>query len=136
MALSPLHQRDIKEGNSETHETVVPGEKYLPSLGNTVSSDLVISSVARIATIDIQRELKAMWRPGQILIYQRRARLTSEDYILKLKDAPSAKAKDYIPRISNFLVKSTIFDEAFRLERFSIGIDFLVTSHAPVNALI
>jgi hypothetical protein len=47
------------------------------------------------------------------------------------EDAPSTKAKDNIARISNLLVKSTIFDETLRLERFSIRIDFLVTSHAP-----
>ena len=44
----------------ETHKIVVPAEKYLPSLGNTVSLDLAISSVARIAATDIQTELKAM----------------------------------------------------------------------------
>ena len=42
----------------ETHKTVV-AEKYLPSSANLVSSDLAISSVARIAAIDIQTELKA-----------------------------------------------------------------------------
>jgi hypothetical protein len=49
-------------------------------------------------------------------------------------EAPPAKSKDNIPRISNFLVKSSVFDETFRFECFSIGIDFLITSHAPVNA--
>jgi hypothetical protein len=43
-----------------THETVAPGRKYLPSFGSTVSSDLEISSVARIAATNDQRALKAM----------------------------------------------------------------------------
>jgi hypothetical protein len=56
--------------------------------------------------------------------------------IVKLEeDAPSAKAKDDIARISNLLIKSTVFNEAFRFERFGIEIDFLVTSHAPVSAV-
>ena len=50
------------------------------------------------------------------------------------EDVPSAKAKDNIARISNFLVKSAILDETLRLESFGIGIYSLVTSHAPVNA--
>jgi hypothetical protein len=58
----------------ETHKTVA-AEKYLPSSANSVSSDLAISSVAKIAATDIQRELKAMKRPGQILCITRRARL-------------------------------------------------------------
>ena len=37
-----------------------PGRKYLPSSGNTVSSDLVTSNVARIAATDDQRVLKTM----------------------------------------------------------------------------
>jgi hypothetical protein len=45
------------ESIRETYKTVVPGEKYLPSSGSTVSSDLAISSVARIAVIDSQRVL-------------------------------------------------------------------------------
>jgi hypothetical protein len=49
--------------------------------------------------------------------------------------APSAEAKDDITRISDLFVKSTILDETFRLERLGIGIDFLVPSHAPVNAI-
>jgi hypothetical protein len=60
----------------ETHETTAPGAKYLPSSGNTVSSDLAISSVARIAATDIQIVLKAMWRPGQILMHQRKSRIS------------------------------------------------------------
>ena len=44
----------------DTYKTIVPAIKYLPSSGNTVSSNLAISSVAKIAAIDIQRELKAM----------------------------------------------------------------------------
>jgi hypothetical protein len=48
-------------------------------------------------------------------------------------DVPSAKAKDDIARISNLLVKSTVFKETLGLERFGIGIDFLVTSHAPIR---
>ena len=51
------------------------------------------------------------------------------------EDVPSAKAKDNIARISNLLIKIAVFDETLRLERFSIGIDFLVTSHAPDNAI-
>ena len=51
------------------------------------------------------------------------------------EDAPSTKAKNNIARISNLLVKSTIFDETLRFKGVSIGIDFLVTSHAPVNAI-
>ena len=62
-----LHQRQKRKKSRETHKTRAPGEKYLPSSGSTVSSDLAISSAARIAAIDIQRELKAMYRPGQIL---------------------------------------------------------------------
>ena len=49
------------------------------------------------------------------------------------QDVPSAKAKDNITRISNLLVEDAIFNETFGLERFGIGIDFLITSHAPVN---
>jgi hypothetical protein len=49
------------------------------------------------------------------------------------EDAPSAKAEHDITRISNVLVKSTVFDETFRLERFGIGIDVLVTRHAPAG---
>jgi hypothetical protein len=52
------------------------------------------------------------------------------------EDVPSAKAKYNISRISDLLVKSTIFNETLRLERFGVGIDFLVTSHAPVNAIV
>ena len=48
---------------------------------------------------------------------------------------PSAKSKDDVARISNVLVESAVFDETLRLERFSIGIDFLVASHAPVNSI-
>ena len=62
----------------ETHKTVVPAEKYLPSLGNAVSLDLAISSVARIAATDIQTELKAMWRPGQTLNHKRKSRISFE----------------------------------------------------------
>ena len=51
------------------------------------------------------------------------------------QDVPSAKAKDNITRISNLLVKGVVFDETFGLERFGIGIDFLVTGHAPDNAI-
>jgi hypothetical protein len=52
------HQRDRRDGKfRETYKTAAPGLKYLPSSGDTVSSDLAISSVARIAAIDIQREL-------------------------------------------------------------------------------
>ena len=47
------------------------------------------------------------------------------------EDAPSTKAKNNIARISDLLVKDTIFDKTLRLERFGIGIDFLVTSHTP-----
>jgi hypothetical protein len=42
------------------YATTAPGVKYLPFSGNTVSSDLVISSVARIAAADIQTTLKAI----------------------------------------------------------------------------
>jgi hypothetical protein len=51
------------------------------------------------------------------------------------KDAPSAKPKDNITRISNLLVKSAMFDETLGLERSSLRIDFLITSHAPVIAI-
>jgi hypothetical protein len=54
---------------------------------------------------------------------------------VKLEDVPSAKAKDDITRISNFLVQSTILDKTFRLERCGFGIGFLVVSHAPVNVI-
>jgi hypothetical protein len=57
----------VRKKFRETHKTFAPGGKYLPFSGNTVSSDFVISSVASIAVTDIQRALKAMWRPGQIL---------------------------------------------------------------------
>ena len=50
-------------------------------------------------------------------------------------EVPSAKAKNNITRISNLLVYSTIFDETLRLERFRVGIGFLVTSHAPDNTI-
>jgi hypothetical protein len=50
------------------------------------------------------------------------------------QDVPSAKAKDNITRISNLLIEGAVLDETFRLERFGIGIDFFVTSHAPINA--
>jgi hypothetical protein len=52
--------REIEEKFQETHKTTAPGVKYLPFSGNTVSSDLAISSVARIAAADIQMALKAM----------------------------------------------------------------------------
>jgi hypothetical protein len=68
-------------------------------------------------------------------MHQRPNRISLDTVLRKAEtEAPPAKAKDNIPRIFNFLVKSTIFDETFRLECFSIGIDFLITSHAPVNA--
>jgi hypothetical protein len=51
------------------------------------------------------------------------------------EDTPSAKAKDDVTRISNVLVKSAVFDETLRLERFGIGVDFLVASHTPVSAV-
>ena len=51
------------------------------------------------------------------------------------ENAPSTKAENNIARISNLLVKSTIFDETLRFKGVSIGIDFLVTGHAPVNAI-
>ena len=54
---------------------------------------------------------------------------------MNLNNTPSAKAKDNVARISNVLVKSTVFNETLRLERFSIGIDLLITSHAPVNSI-
>jgi hypothetical protein len=57
----------------ETHKTFEPGIKYLPFSGNTVSSDLEISSVAKIAVTDNQKALKPMWRPGQILRCQCRS---------------------------------------------------------------
>jgi hypothetical protein len=44
---------------TETYKTLAPGAKYLPFSGNTVSSDLEISSVARIPVTDNQRSLKA-----------------------------------------------------------------------------
>jgi hypothetical protein len=128
-------ERLKKRKFQETHKTTAPGVKYLPSSGNTVSSDLAISSVARIAATDIQIVLKAMWRPGQILTHQRKNRISLQTVLRRLKtEAPPAKSKDDIPRISNVLVQSTIFDETFRLECFSVGINFLVTSHAPMNA--
>ena len=52
-----------------------------------------------------------------------------------IKDKPSAKAKDNIARISDLLVKSAVLEETLRLERFGIRIDFLVTSHAPINTI-
>jgi hypothetical protein len=55
-----LHQRQTRKKFRETHKTVVPGGKYLPFSGSTVSSDLEISSVARIAATDNHRALKAM----------------------------------------------------------------------------
>jgi hypothetical protein len=51
------------------------------------------------------------------------------------EDAPSAKAKNNITRISNLLVQGAVFYETLRLKRFSIRIDSLITSHAPVNKL-
>ena len=55
---------------------------------------------------------------------------------MKVEDyTPSAEAKDDITRVPDLFVKSTIFDETFRLKRFGIGIDFFVTSHTPVNAI-
>jgi hypothetical protein len=128
-------ERQKRRRYQETHKTTAPGVKYLPSSGNTVSSDLAISSVARIAATDIQMVLKAMWRPGQILIHQRKNIISLQTVLRRLKtEVPPAKAKDNIPRISNVLVQSTIFDETFRLECFSVGINFLVMSHAPMNA--
>ena len=92
--------------------------------------------MARVAATVVQRELKAMWRPGQILSVRVRARLTLKDDAVKPEEhAPSAKAKDEITRISDLLIKSAIFHETLRFEGFGIGIDFLVTSHAPVNAI-
>jgi hypothetical protein len=61
-----------------THKVIAPEEKYLPSSGNTVSLDSAISSVVRIAANVIQREPKAMDRPGQILIHQRKRRVSLE----------------------------------------------------------
>ena len=49
------------------------------------------------------------------------------------EDVSSAETKDDIARISNLLVKNTVFDETLRLERLGIGIDFLVMGHAPIN---
>jgi hypothetical protein len=64
------------------------------------------------------------------------SQLALKDSIVKFKESPpSAKAKDDIARISDLFVKSAIFDETLRLERISIGIDFLVTSHTPFNAI-
>jgi hypothetical protein len=57
-----------------------------------------------------------------------------DDTVKPEEDAPSAKAKHDISRVSNVLIKSTVFDETLRLERFSIRIGFLVTGYAPVNA--
>jgi hypothetical protein len=37
--------------------------------------------------------------------------------------------------IKNCSVKSAIFYEMFRLERFGVGISFLITSHTPVIAV-
>jgi hypothetical protein len=58
-----------------------------------------------------------------------------DDNVKSEQHTPSAKPKYNIARISNFLVKSAIIYETFRLERLRIGIDFLVMSHAPVNAI-
>jgi hypothetical protein len=74
-----LHERQRRRIFRETHKTMVPGEKYLLSSGNTVSSDFSISSVARIAAIVIQRVLNAMSRPGQTLPCQRIAGLASSE---------------------------------------------------------
>ena len=49
------------------------------------------------------------------------------------EDVPSAKAKDDITRISNLLVESAVLEEALRLKRFGIRIDFLIMGHAPIN---
>jgi hypothetical protein len=51
-------ERQKKKNFRETHWTNAPEEKYRPSAGNTVSSDLTISSVAKMAATDIQIELK------------------------------------------------------------------------------
>jgi hypothetical protein len=58
---------ETNERVRETHKTLEPGIKYFPFSGNTVSLDLEISSVAKIAVTDNQRVLKPRWRPGQIL---------------------------------------------------------------------
>ena len=59
-----------------------------------------------------------------------------KDNTVKLVErAPSSKAKDDVTRISNLFVNSTIFYETLRLERFRVGIGFLVTSHAPDNTI-
>jgi hypothetical protein len=57
-----------------------------------------------------------------------------DDTVKPEEGIPSAKAKDDIARISDLLIKCAVFYETFRFERFGIGIDFLVTGHAPVNA--
>ena len=62
--------------------------------------------------------------------------MVSKGNALKAEDdTPSAEAKNELPKISSLSVKNTIFDEALRLERIGIGIYFLITSHAPVNAI-
>jgi hypothetical protein len=116
----------------ETHKTFEPGIKYLPFSGNTVSSDLEISSVAKIAVTDNQKALKPMWRPGQILRCQCRSGISLKDDTVSLNNTPSAKAKNNVARIFDVPVKSAIFNEALRLERFGVGIEFLITSHTPV----
>jgi hypothetical protein len=52
------------------------------------------------------------------------------------EDAPSAKAKDNIARISDVFVESAIFYETLGLESLGIGIDLLVTSHTPFIVIL
>jgi hypothetical protein len=73
-----FHQRQNRKEEFRGTHKIASGRKYLRSSGNTVSSDLVISSVAKIAAIDSQRALKAIYRPGQILGYQRKSRISLE----------------------------------------------------------
>ena len=53
-------EKEERKKPRKTHRTIAPEEKYLPSSGNTVSSDLAISRVVSIEATNIQRELKAM----------------------------------------------------------------------------
>ena len=69
-------------------------------------------------------------------MHQKKSRISLETVVQRSEvEAPSTKAKDDITRISNLLVESAIIYEALRLEGFSIGIDFLITSHAPISTI-